>query len=280
MGIFDMFKRSTNKEYSNNENIKYIQKTYYSKYPEFPYIAEDRNFKQWKEGAIVPPVVVDKKMMSRNKEGLLNGHVFMVYWIDKYPEGRRIPAYFEYKYGLNFQKEKATLENQGYIDQGNATAKGIALMEKYQQVIDNHLQANKGIVEIDMDKELKRYKKEVAELKSLGIKPVETIEQRKGFLLQTKGINHYKNKEFDEAESFLLQGLEHNFYSPGGVEYLAKIYRKRKDYKNEVDILDKGIKRLISDLPKEAKQSNEVLFEKLQVRRNKARELLEKTLDK
>lgn len=275
-----MFKRSTNKEYSNNENIKYIQKNYYSKYPEFPYIAVDRNFKQWREGTLISPVPVDKEMMIRNKEGLLNGHVFMVYWIDKYPEGRRIPAYFEYQYGLNFQEEKAILENQGYIVQGSATDKGKALMDKYCYIINDHLEANKGIVDIDIDKELKRYKKEVAELKSLGIKPVETVEQRKGFLLQTKGINHYKNKEFDEAESFLLQGLEHNFYSPGGIDYLAKIYRKRKDYKNEVDILNKGIKRLIDDLPKESKLGNKILFEKLQVRRDKAQELLEKSLEK
>lgn len=34
---------------------------------------------------------------------------------------------------------------------------------------------------------------------------------------------------------------EYNFYTPGGVEYLAKIYRKEKNYQSEIEVVEKGL---------------------------------------
>ena len=48
------------------------------------------------------------------------------------------------------------------------------------------------------------------------------------------GISDYQNKNFDSAKEKLLKAMELGFYSPGGTEYLAKIYRKEKDYLSEI----------------------------------------------
>lgn len=68
-----------------------------------------------------------------------------------------------------------------------------------------------------------------------------------GFSLQTKGIESYKNKQFDEAEEYFVQAMAKGFYSPGGLLYLAKIYRKKQDYSSELALLEIGLQRLKDD---------------------------------
>ena len=80
-----------------------------------------------------------------------------------------------------------------------------------------------------MKTELSRYRKEAKEAREYGIEMHESIEQRKGFVYQMNGISDYQNKNFDSAKEKLLKEMVLGFYSPGGTEYLAKIYRKEKD---------------------------------------------------
>jgi len=98
------------------------------------------------------------------------------------------------------------------------------------------------------------------------------IEQRKnedvGFEFQTKGIEAYKNKEFKKSEKYLLQAMNEGFYSPGGLVYIAKIYRKRKDYNSEVEVLENGLEQLKKD--KKNNYGSNLL--KVQERLSKARE--------
>lgn len=44
--------------------------------------------------------------MTPYSDGLLPGHIYMLYWLKKY-KNKRVPAYFEYRYGIDFEKEKS-----------------------------------------------------------------------------------------------------------------------------------------------------------------------------
>jgi len=112
----------------------------------------------------------------------------------------------------------------------------------------NFIKKIKDLTSSSKSKSLNDFRKE---LKQRQQKIDEFDKQRKnddvGFSLQEKAIEAYKAKQFDEAENHFLQAMNKGFYSPGGLIYLAKIYRKRKDYDSEVKVLEKGLQRLKND---------------------------------
>lgn len=97
---------------------KIIYRRYYSDYPEMPYISLDRElYTNWmKQTEIFPSgSLVSKEMMTRYSDGLLPGHIYMLYWLCKHKKGR-IPSYFEYDYGIDFVREKQFLLDNGYLN--------------------------------------------------------------------------------------------------------------------------------------------------------------------
>ena len=91
--------------------------------------------------------------MTRYSDGLLPGHVYMLYWIDK-QNRKRIPSYFEYTYGINFYKEKNFLEDKGYIIDDKITELGKKAITSHYEVIEakhpkpkNTGNASKSIIE-------------------------------------------------------------------------------------------------------------------------------------
>lgn len=117
-----------------------IYEKYYKHYPEKPYISQDREFntnwmeqaEKFKEQSIIP-----KSMMTRFSDGLLPGHIYMLYWIDKIHR-KRIPVYFEYEFGIDFEKEKVFLQENGYLDNENQlTEKGKQVLSAHYEVIEN-----------------------------------------------------------------------------------------------------------------------------------------------
>lgn len=114
---------------------------FYNDYYEKPYISKDREINtNWIEQARIRPsqFVIPKEKLTRFEDGLLPGHVYMLYWLGKKKKGR-IPTYFEYKYGIDFIKEKAFLHAQEYIDDNNElTEKGIESLVRHYSVIDEH----------------------------------------------------------------------------------------------------------------------------------------------
>ncbi|MCL4882618.1 hypothetical protein ACJBY2_10610 [Streptococcus suis] len=94
---------------------------------------------------------------------------------------------------------------------------------------------------IDLDERLKRYRRESKRQIEAGIVP-EPINSVIGYVIQHNAIVDYKNKDFESAKNGLLLAIEkYEFYSPGGVDYLAKIYRKEKDYQSEIKIIEQGL---------------------------------------
>ncbi|MCK3937045.1 hypothetical protein ACQ7BN_08085 [Streptococcus suis] len=94
---------------------------------------------------------------------------------------------------------------------------------------------------IDLDERLKRYHRESEKQIDAGIEP-EPIEQIIGFVHQHNAIVDYKSKDFEAAKAGLQEAMQkYYFYTPGGVDYLAKIYRKEKDYKSEIKLIEIGL---------------------------------------
>ena len=117
-----------------------IYKKYYFDYPEKPYISQDRELNaNWMEQAELFPkqCIIPKEMMQRYSDGLLPGHVYMLYWLGKYTN-KKIPAYFEYKYGIDFCKEKDFLVHNGYLKNNKPTEKGLEAMAVHNDVIEKH----------------------------------------------------------------------------------------------------------------------------------------------
>ena len=108
MGILDfLFGKSKAVEKLDKNTI--YQK-YYTDYPEKPYISNERNIREWLERAEMFPSqsLVSRNMMVRYNDGLLPGHIYMLYWLKKY-SNKKTPAYFEYEYGIDFVAEKTFL---------------------------------------------------------------------------------------------------------------------------------------------------------------------------
>ncbi|HEM4334877.1 TPA: hypothetical protein U1Y26_001552 [Streptococcus suis] len=266
MGLFDFLKPKSDKER--------ILKKYYSNYPEKPYISEGRDIKSWEQLiAFDPKKLVSKDKMQRNSDGLLPGHIYQIYWIDKYKPNKQIPVYFEYEFGIDFEAEKKFLEQSGYIFSDNATDKGKYVLEKYHDIIERKNNQNK-LPKLNLQKELATFDKEQKKLAELGIESNDSRSEKIGFVIQNNAIVDYRNKDFESAKQGFLEAMNtYDFYTPGGVDYLAKIYRKEKDYQAEIDLIEKAIEKFNSKSQVNWSKSG---FANLKKRLAKAKELLKK----
>lgn len=128
MGFFDFLK-------SKPEQI--IDK-YYKNYPRKPYVSPDRDFSDWEmRVSTFPNMIVQREMMIPYDDGLLPGHVYMLYWIDKIHR-QRVPEYFEYEYGINFEEELKFLTENGYVLDGSVTEKGNAALDRHADLITRY----------------------------------------------------------------------------------------------------------------------------------------------
>lgn len=125
---------------ASKEYCDKVYNKYYYNYPIKPFISKDREIRtQWLEQSEIFPEqsIVSKNKMIRYIDGLLPGHVYMLYWI-KNVNRKKIPSYFEYKYGIQFSKEKEFLTDNGYLKGGKLTKKGERAIELHSEVIKNH----------------------------------------------------------------------------------------------------------------------------------------------
>lgn len=134
MGIFNFLFKGKQKTVK-----QIIIDSFYADYPETPYIADDRP-EDWIERAKTFPKqnVIPKSVMKRYADGLLPGHVYMLYWLKKYTN-KKVPSYFEYKYGIDFEKEKEFLYSNGFLNANNKpTEKGEAAIKRHANIIEKH----------------------------------------------------------------------------------------------------------------------------------------------
>lgn len=142
MGIFDIFKPKKEKTFKEQ-----IIDKFYNDYPETPYIADDREKEWFKMAAMFSQSLVDRKNMIRYDDGLLPGHVYMLYWMNKYKgKNRKIPRYFEFDYGIDFEKEREFLIQQGLFDINTGlTEKGENAISRHTEVVESRHSKPKNI---------------------------------------------------------------------------------------------------------------------------------------
>ena len=96
----------------------------YKDYPEQPYISPDRDLAAWEESPEdFHYGIIAKDQMRRLEEGVLPGHIIMLWRIgfNNFTTISDIPQYFEYRYGVDSHEAIATLRKLGYIRDCSAT---------------------------------------------------------------------------------------------------------------------------------------------------------------
>lgn len=117
-----------------------IYKQYYASYPIKPFISLDRERNtNWLEQAAIFPKqsIIPLSMMTQFSDGLLPGHIYLLYWVGKNGQ-KRVPSYFEYKYGIEFEKEKQFLISNGYLADNKPTSKGAEAIVAHFDIIEAH----------------------------------------------------------------------------------------------------------------------------------------------
>lgn len=89
----------------------------YRNHAEIPYISPERDLKKWLEEATLSSgKLVPKRNMIRLEEGLLPGHIIVLWRIQfgTYTNETPISKYFEYTYGVDGKQAVKDLLEQGY----------------------------------------------------------------------------------------------------------------------------------------------------------------------
>ena len=224
-----------NAEPKQSRTAKRIIKRFYADYPEPPYISNERKANWIKEAEMFPSqCIIPKSMMERYADGLLPGHIYMLYWLKRY-KNKKVPAYFEYKYGLDFDKEKTYLCENGYLgDNYKPTQKGEEAITNHFDVIQNH----------------KKPKQEQTTEQTIEDISPQIIAMRDS--LARNGFNEYEflaNRNCCEicaklnGKHFLLSKLEIGVNAPpmhDGCSCSIAAYSDRKEYDDWLDFLSKG----------------------------------------
>lgn len=95
----------------------------YRDYPEQPYISKDRDLEAWvRTPERFPYSRVSRANMVRTEEGLLPGHIVMLWLVDVSNITNEFiaPQYFEYRYGVEAEESKQVLAEKGYAVIGDA----------------------------------------------------------------------------------------------------------------------------------------------------------------
>jgi len=103
---------------------KRITHPIYEDYPEQPYISPDRDLEEWtKYPDKFHYGVIAKQDMVRTEEGLLPGDIITLWRIGfhNFTTETTIPAYLEYRYGVNSDEAIDLLTEKKYIYMCNAT---------------------------------------------------------------------------------------------------------------------------------------------------------------
>ncbi len=220
---------STQKIKASNSYCQKIYKKYYENYPEKPFISQDRELNtNWIEQAemfpkqsIIPPII-----MERYSDGLLPGHIYMLYWLKKYTN-KRVPSYFEYKYGIDFYKEKRFLTQNGYLVNSKPTQKGELAINTHYDIIAKHDSRSQATLSSNTH---------LSKLKD----PAD---------INLKAMELEKRGDVDTAIMLYEKNVSHHFDGNFPYDRLAIIYRKKKDYDNEIRILETAIDVFTHEVP-------------------------------
>lgn len=221
---------------TSEEYKEKIYDKYYRDFPEKPYISKEQELNiNWPESQEMFPraSIIPRTRMTRFSDGLLPGHVYMLYWLKKYTN-KSVPVYFEYRYGINFEKEKLFLIDNGYLGTNNKpTALGNKAIQEHNDVIEEH------ILDSGYNREIQNARKH-----NPSEEPVEDMVDN-----NMRGMGFEKEGNIVAAINLYEYNVAHNFDGTHPYERLAIIYRKQKDYANEIRIINSALKTLRPSSP-------------------------------
>ena len=97
---------------------------------------------------------------------------------------------------------------------------------------------------------------------------------KKGYQANLKAMEYEKNKDIEKAIEFYEKAISYNFEGNYPYDRVAILYRKRKDYDNEIRVLNKAVK-VFSNIKSNRRDVNSKL-EKFKQRLLKAQTLKNK----
>lgn len=104
--------------------MKKLTSIKYQDYPNQPYISPTRDLKKWETSPeLFPYKIVEKSYMVKLEEGILPGDLIMLWRIGfgTFTNESVIPAYFEYRYGVNSDESIDLLIEKEFAFLCNAT---------------------------------------------------------------------------------------------------------------------------------------------------------------
>ena len=210
------------KEYCNK-----VYKLFYQDYRNKPFISREREHSDWIERAKMFPsqcLVKEQMMQPFKKDGLYPGQVYMLYWLksnDSYP----YPAYFEYKYGIDFDSSLWELTDLGYLENYKPTEKGEKAILDHYSVIKKHSS------EDNADEPFKN------DTCSKSAKPSTDLVEN-----NLNGMKYEKAGNVDAAIE--LYNVLHGFEGDHPYRRLAIIYAKNHDVENEKRIIEAALQNI------------------------------------
>lgn len=239
MGFFDLFKTPAN---PNQLKLKeYYQKNNYNVIPVLP--PEEECAELFERSKLFgDSLFVHKSYMNYidSDSKLLRGHIIMLWWIYEVSR-KKVPLYFLFEYGIDFDDELHYLHNLELLDSNNhLTAKGQKTLEEYRHIVRQHkaMKTQKGNDEIE-------YVYTDAEV----VKDIEEFQSTGDFVKdQHLGKSFEQNNDYDNAIKAYKNAIElakitdDGTIPPNPYRRLAIIYRKLKDKESEIAILKEGIK--------------------------------------
>ena len=214
---------------ASKEYREKVYNKYYRDFLEKPFISKNRELNtNWLEEKEMFPLtgIIPRARMTRFSDGLLPGHVYMLYWLKKYTN-KSVPVYFEYRYGINFEKEKQFLIKSGYLNITNKpTVLGDKAIQKHYDVIDAHT----------LDSGYNRDIQIARKLNSSETPAKDMVDNN------LRGMGFEKEGNITAAINLYEYNVKHHFYGTHPYQRLAIIYRKQKDYKNEIRVINSALK--------------------------------------
>lgn len=122
MNTTNIDKQNSHLDLSDPE-VKAVFKLYQD-YAEVPYISPERDLEKWVTGvSIGSEKLVPKRNMIRYDEGLLPGHLILLWRINfgTFTNTSGCPKYFEYDYGINGAQALNEIQEKGYANELSAS---------------------------------------------------------------------------------------------------------------------------------------------------------------
>lgn len=122
MNTTNIDKQNSHLDLSDPE-VKAVFKLYQD-YAEVPYISPERDLEKWVTGvSIGSEKLVPKRNMIRYDEGLLPGHLILLWRINfgTFTNTSGCPKYFEYDYGINGAQALDEIQEKGYANELSAS---------------------------------------------------------------------------------------------------------------------------------------------------------------